>query len=281
MQDDSNWTEQMHRIASARLVVADMDGTLLTVAGQLPDGLWSTLARLRRAGIVFAVASGRQYPTLRSYFDPAPEGVAYIAENGGYAVHAGVEISARPLPLPVARKAALNVRTAARSHDIGAVWCARDVAYAERRDAPFLREVTAFYRSLELVDDLTRITDEAIKMAVYDFGDAERGSARLLQPLSSPAQLVVSTPHWLDIMNPEANKGVALRDLQAALGVTPEETIVFGDYPNDLELMEAATHSFAMANAHPEVLRRARYLAPSNEDRGVLVVLDAVLDTIS
>jgi hydroxymethylpyrimidine pyrophosphatase-like HAD family hydrolase len=88
---------------------------------------------------------------------------------------------------------------------------------------------------------------------------------------------VVSGEHWVDVMNSTANKGAALRGLQRALGITPAQTMVFGDYLNDLEMLDAADWSFAMANAHPEVVRRARHLAPSNNDNGVLRTISRVL----
>jgi hydroxymethylpyrimidine pyrophosphatase-like HAD family hydrolase len=54
--------------------------------------------------------------------------------------------------------------------------------------------------------------------------------------------------------------------------------MVFGDYLNDLEMLDAADWSFAMAGAHPEVVRRARHLAPSNIDNGVLRTVVRLLD---
>jgi hydroxymethylpyrimidine pyrophosphatase-like HAD family hydrolase len=74
-------------------------------------------------------------------------------------------------------------------------------------------------------------------------------------------------------MPPNVTKGTALRTLQAGLEITPDETAVFGDYLNDLEMLDEATHSFAMTNAHPLVLDRARHIAPSNADHGVLQVI--------
>lgn len=267
-------------LGDVRLVVADMDGTLLDAAGHVPADLWPVLERLRARGMVFAVASGRQYPTLRRYFAPAPDGIAYIAENGAYVVRDGAEISANPIGVAAAVKAAIDIRAVRLTHDLGAVWSARSTAYVERKDPDFLREAGAFYKCLEVVDDLLEVEDEAIKMAIFDFGDPEHGSAPVLRAKAQPLKLVVSAPHWLDIMDPDADKGVALRALQMTLGVTPEQTMVFGDYLNDLELMDAASHSFAMANAHPEVIRRAEYVAPSNEEHGVVAVLTELMDQL-
>lgn len=256
-----------------RLIVSDMDGTLLDGTGAVPQSLWPVLSKLRDNGIVFAVASGRQHPTLQEYFQPASAGIAYIAENGAYVICEDEVISTSPLGLDAAQQAVRSIRGIATTRDLGAVWCSRDTAYIERADSTFRREVDAFYKHLMVVDDLLALDDEALKIAVYDFDDPESGSGPILREVT-PLRIVMSAPHWIDIMNPNANKGTALRDLQSALRVTPDETMVFGDYPNDLEMMDAATHSFAMANAHPEVSQRAAHQAPSNEDAGVITILE-------
>ena len=79
-----------------RLVVADMDGTLLDERSRIPDGFWPMLARLKRRGVEFVPASGRQYATLRNMFaDKAAEildggELSYIAENGNVVAVGGI-----------------------------------------------------------------------------------------------------------------------------------------------------------------------------------------------
>jgi hypothetical protein len=81
----------------------------------------------------------------------------------------------------------------------------------------------------------------------------------------------------VDVLSPTANKGRAVRRLQEELGVTPDQTMVFGDFLNDLEMMDAATWSFAVANAHPLLKARARFVAPANNANGVVRTVRAVL----
>ncbi len=79
----------------------------------------------------------------------------------------------------------------------------------------------------------------------------------------------ISGQHWVDISHPNAHKGYALQKIQHQLGIGPEETLVFGDYNNDLEMMALSDFSFSMANAHPNVLKAARYQTDSNDQFGV------------
>ncbi|ANP50816.1 Cof subfamily protein (haloacid dehalogenase superfamily) [Streptomyces griseochromogenes] len=257
--------------ADIRLVVTDMDGTLLDDAKRIPDGLWPMLAELRRRGVLFSPASGRQYATLARQFAEVAEGMVFIAENGTYVVRDGVELSSDPLDRSVAADLARTVRRlVADGVDVGAVVCGKRSAYVERTDEAFLAEVRKYYVEHRIVEDVTAVEDEVIKVALFDFGSAEHATAPALRSFAATHQVVVSGEHWVDVMNRAANKGAALRGLQRELGITPAQTMVFGDYLNDLEMLDAAEWSFAMANAHPEVVRRARHLAPSNNDNGVL-----------
>lgn len=256
-----------------RLVVCDMDGTLLTETGELPEGLEAVQATMRTRGITFVPASGRQHATLAQMFDPAG---SFIAENGNLLVHEGEVLSVLGLEADIVRRVVELVRSTGRSN-LGLVVCGVRGAYIESRDPQVLAEARRYYARLELVDDLTAVEDDFLKVAGYDFGDAEDTAAALLAPIAETHQVVVSGKHWIDVMSPGADKGVALRELQEALGVTAAQTVVFGDYLNDLEMLDEAELSFAMANAHPEVVERARYLAPSNGERGVLTVLEHLL----
>ncbi|MEU2223556.1 Cof-type HAD-IIB family hydrolase [Streptomyces sp. NPDC018347] len=264
--------------AGIRLIVTDMDGTLLDDDKRIPGDLWPTLAELRRRGVLFSPASGRQYATLARQFAGVAEGMVFIAENGTYVVRDGVEVSSDPLDRSVARDLARTVRRlVADGADVGAVVCGKRAAYVERTDEAFLAQVRTYYVEHRIVEDVTAVEDDVIKVALFDFGPAERTTAPALEAFAATHQVVVSGEHWVDVMNRTANKGAALRGLQRELGITPAQTMVFGDYLNDLEMLDAAEWSFAMSNAHPEVLRRARYVAPSNNDDGVLRTIARVL----
>ncbi|MFF4559661.1 Cof-type HAD-IIB family hydrolase [Streptomyces sp. NPDC001435] len=264
--------------AGIRLIVTDMDGTLLDDAKRIPEGLWPMLAELRRRGVLFSPASGRQYATLARQFADVADGMVFIAENGTYVVRDGVELSSDPLAPAVAAGLALAVRRlVADGVDVGAVVCGKRSAYVERTDEPFVAEVRKYYVEHRVVEDVTAVDDDVIKVALFDFGRAERTTAPALSAFADTHQVVVSGEHWVDVMNRTANKGAALCGLQRELGITPAQTMVFGDYLNDLEMLDAAEWSFAMANAHPEVVGRARHLAPSNNDNGVLRTIARVL----
>lgn len=261
-----------------RLVVTDMDGTLLDDAGNPPRRLRRTVARLRERGVLFSPASGRQYATLARLFEGFDDGMVFIAENGTQVVRDGVELASDPLDPAVAARLVRTVRRLAdEGTDVGVVVCGKRHAYTERTDAAFLTKVEQYYVAHRNVADATAVDDEINKIAIFGFAPAARTVAPALSEFTSTHQVVVSSEHWVDVMNRTAHKGAALRRVQRELGITPAQTLVFGDYLNDLEMLDAAEWSFAMANAHPEVLARARHVAPSNNEDGVLRTIERLL----
>lgn len=262
-----------------RLVVADMDGTLLDADGVVPDAFWPLLDEMRQRGIVFAPASGRQYATLLDLFRSHADGMSFIAENGTLVMRDGVEVASMPLDRGFVVDAITRLRGMVEhgGRDLGLVLCAKQSAWVERDDPDFLAECGKYYALLQHTDDVLSVDDDVLKIAVYDFGDGEHDTAPLLADMRATHQVVVSGRHWIDLMPKDANKGVAVRALQHALGITAAQTAAFGDYLNDYELMGAAGMAFAMANAHPRVVDAASHVAPANVDEGVVTVLEHLL----
>ncbi|WP_018023511.1 Cof-type HAD-IIB family hydrolase [Corynebacterium ulceribovis] len=264
--------------ADVRLVVTDMDGSLLDENHQIPDDFWPLLDTFLAQNIAFAPASGRQYATLADQFETVADRIAVIAENGSVVVDHGELVSAIAIDAGAVTEVIRAVRAAGDDGlNVGVVLCGLRTAYIERTDELFKEEATRYYHALEEVDDLLDVVtgseDKFVKIAIFDFDDAENSIAPRLAKSASQLKVVVSGAHWVDVMDPAANKGIALRNLQESLGVTPAQTVVFGDYLNDLELFEYSELSFAMDNAHPLVKERARFLAPANSEQGALQVL--------
>lgn len=259
-----------------RLLATDMDGTLLNSNHEVPEKFWDILTQLRAKNIAFAPASGRQLATLQKQFEHAGEPISYIAENGTVVVHNGEIISLTTLDADTVHGIIDAVR--ASDIDMGAVICRPERAYVERNDEAFRAEGLKYYVSLSEVDDLHEVVnDEVIKVAIFTFADAEKDSAPVIRAACPDANVVVSGQHWVDVMDPAANKGQALIALAQALGIEQSQTLVFGDYLNDTELIQAAGKSYAMENAHPDIRAIADEIAPSNVDEGVVVVLEQLL----
>jgi len=95
--------------------------------------------------------------------------------------------------------------------------------------------------------------------------------------LEKELQVKVSGANWVDIADYRANKGEAVKLLQNKLGVGVRETMVFGDFNNDLEMMDRAYFSYAMENAHQNVKMAARFHTKSNNEGGVEHILEELI----
>lgn len=82
----------------------------------------------------------------------------------------------------------------------------------------------------------------------------------------------------MDIMNSDTNKGASLKKIQDYYGIRPEETMVFGDNFNDLEMFDCAYYSYAVGDARQEVIDSARFTAPPMKENGVLQILKELLE---
>lgn len=265
-------------IPDIRLIACDMDGTLLDDEHAIHEDFWPLVEALHTRGIKFCPASGRQYYNLVQRFGPIADELIFIAENGTFVVDAGTELSADCLSQSVAHELVRVARsTHAAGANIGVVLCGKHSAYIERTDEAFYREAAQYYHRLARVEDLLAVEDDFLKVAIYDFVSSEQFSAPAFARFKATHQVVVSGQHWLDVMAAGVNKGTAIQHIQKSLKISPEQTMVFGDFLNDLEMMDQAHYSFAMANAHPLLKERARYLSPSNTDNGVVRTIKSVL----
>ncbi len=244
-----------------------MDGTLLTSDKQLPVEFDLVYQQVKEAGIQFVVASGRQYYILKQEFEHIDHNILFIAENGGFVDYGDGTLLLKPFTKGAIREL---VRAIRQIDGVYPVIGGHDSAYIENDNPAFLKEVETYFVKYQKVDDLTDLGDELLKIAVCDLKNPEHNSYPILRSFDDRFQVSVSSHIWLDIMPIGVNKGEAVKFLQTHLGITPAETMVFGDYLNDYQMMKTADYSYAMANAHPELKKIARFTTLSNDENGVL-----------
>ncbi|MET4694672.1 Cof-type HAD-IIB family hydrolase [Endozoicomonas lisbonensis] len=265
--------------SSIKFIATDMDGTLLNEQGLLDSAFFDLHQQLEQRGIIFAAASGRQYYSLRETFEPIRDRMIFIAENGTLVMQQDKELYSCTM-----EKAAINqiVNEARKIEGSYLVLCGKRSAYIETDDHQALEEIKKYYHRCEQVDDLLAVEDDFIKVAICHFGGTEANVYPVLKKqFGEEHQVVVSGQIWLDMMNIEASKGKAIEYLQKSLGFTYEQTMSFGDYFNDIEMLKASYYSYAVENAHEDVKAFARFDAPSNEQSGVMQVIRQLLDNSS
>ncbi|MDB8791326.1 HAD family hydrolase [Romboutsia sp. 1001216sp1] len=250
-----------------KLIATDMDGTLLNNNNEIHHDFIDVFEKLQEKDIIFAAASGRQYFNLLKRFEDVKDKMMFIAENGTIVVYKGEEIFINSLDRNIAKEL-VNIGRNIENSNV--ILCGKNSAYIESTDEEFIKEVEKYYEKYEVVKDVNEIEDDILKVTICDFNGAQENSNKYYDDYREDLQVSISGKIWLDITNKGANKGMAIKALQEKMGIDFNETMVFGDYLNDLEMMEAAYHSYAMENAHDDLKKVSRFIAKSNDDNGVL-----------
>lgn len=255
-----------------KLIASDIDGTLVPDGShELNPELYDVILKLRAKGIQFAAASGRQWLSIESIFEPIKEKVFYLSDNGAYVGCHGRSLYVNPIE----RKTIMDMVQDVRNMDgLDVMICGPDVIYTETDNQEFLDWMVNGYKfHVKQVEDLTRVESEFIKISVYRKTDVEAHTRTLREKYADRLKITIAGDMWMDCMRPGINKGQAVKLLQDSLGIKPEETMAFGDQLNDIEMLKQAYYSFAVGNAREEVKAAARFRTDTNVNDGVLKIL--------
>ncbi len=258
-----------------RLIASDMDHTLLDEQGELPPDIDSYVSRLHAAGITFVAASGRPLNRLKQMFPPRP-GIAYIGNNGG-TVSYGDTILFQSLLSPQSYRAMAELTL--RDTPGVPVACSPEAAYVWAEHVEHEEYLTRFNPRIVYIDNFDELDAAIDKFSVYlPHGESIRYFEQIFHPTyADEFSVTTGSPLWVDLMNPGVHKGHGLRVLADHLGLERHQLMAFGDAYNDLEMLDEAEHSYAVRNAHETVRQRARFIAESNADDGVLRVIRRLL----
>lgn len=260
-----------------KLIVSDMDGTLLNDEKEIDPQLFELLPKLKEKGIRFVVASGRQYPSLKNDFQEHIQDVVVIAENGAFIMDHDKELMAEYMTQAEVHHC-LDVILPLEGAE--PLVCTKFRSYTTSRELYDFLSSPRFNYAMGLVEDLYDIAENIIKVSVIECGGhgAEDCFSRLRPVLMDSLNLVISGETCLDTGVRGVNKGHALHTLQELWGILPEETMVFGDQYNDVEMFGRGAYSYAMAGASPGVKAFAKFEAGSNNEGGVCKVIREILD---
>lgn len=256
-----------------KFIATDMDGTLLNSNNEIHADFYPMFQSLKEKDIIFAAASGRQYYNLLERFKDIKDDMMFIAENGTFVVYKGKELIVNSLEKNIAKELIEIGRTIPNSY---VILCGKNSAYIESHDERLIKQTAKYYERYKIVENLTSIDDDILKVTICDFNGSENNSNSYFDEYRDKVQITVSGEIWLDIVAKGIHKGVAINEIQNLLNIDYKETMVFGDYLNDLEMMSSAYHSYAMANAHDTLKKAARFIAKSNDENGVIQAIKSV-----
>jgi Cof subfamily protein (haloacid dehalogenase superfamily) len=265
-----------------RLVIADVDGTLVTQDKILTQRAQSAVAALYRAGICFAITRGRPPRGMAMLVDPLALDTPIAGFNGGLFVRRDLSIlEQKTLQPDIARQALDLIR--ARGLDAW-IYSGNDWLITKPSAPHVAREawtvkfepkvVATFDDRLDNVAKIVGISDD------YDL--VQRCEVDAQAAFGNRATANRSQPYYLDITHRDANKGAVVDYLSANLAVPPEEIATIGDSPNDVLMFKRSGLSIAMGNASDQVKAQADRTTDSYDDEGFAKAMERfVLEAVS
>lgn len=264
--------------APIRLLVSDVDGTLVTTDKRLTPATIEAAARLREAGIALALVSSRPPRGIAPLAAQLGLGTPVAGFNGGVILDSeGRSLAERPVPEAAARAALAGF--ARRGIDAWVFadgeWLVQNldghyVAHEQRTIGFAPRRVESFEPVIARAGKLVGASADAALLAECE--------ASLQAELGAQASIHRSQAYYLDVTHPQADKGHALLALARLCGVPPEETACIGDMANDLPMFGVAGLAIAMGNAPPAVQARAAAVTLANDADGfAAAVRDVIL----
>ena len=252
-----------------RLVIADVDGTLVTQEKVLTKDAIAAAGELHAAGIKLALTSGRPPRGMQMLIEPLRLEGQIAGFNGGVYVDPQMNVVATRLVAPEVAKEAMGlildqgldawlytpedwfVRNQAAPHVAREAWT---VKFEAKVVPEFSDELLA--RTVKIVG----VSDDHARVAA-----AETAAQAALGARASATR---SQPYYLDVTHPQANKGAVVTTLAKFLDIAPSDIATIGDMPNDVLMFKESGLSIAMGNASDEVKRQAKAVTSSNEQEG-------------
>jgi hypothetical protein len=254
---------------AVRLVIADVDGTLVTQEKVLTERAIQSVVKLRDSGIKFVITSGRPPRGMAMLVEPLKISEPIAGFNGGVITKPDLAtvVTKNILPPLMAEKVIKLIL----DHKLDAwlysatEWYVRDVnaphVAREQWTVKFPPKVVAnFDNLLENVAKVVGVSD--------DLDAVQRCEKDAQHACGDQASAARSQPYYLDVTSPKANKGEVVLAMSKLLDIPVDQIATIGDMPNDVLMFKKSGISIAMGNASADVQKSATYVTPSNEQEG-------------
>jgi Cof subfamily protein (haloacid dehalogenase superfamily) len=254
--------------SSIKLVLADVDGTLVTPDKVLTDRAVDAVRKLGEAGILFAITSGRPPRGMSMLIEPLNLTTPIAAFNGGLIVNRDMSvIEQRVLPEDLVKP--VSELFGSFSLDTW-VYQGADWYVPDPNGSHVARETATVKFEPKVMTGLDGLTSNIAKLVgVSDDLDAvARASTAAHDKFGDHVTASRSQPYYLDVTHPDANKGAVARYLSQRYSIPEESIATIGDMPNDVLMFARSGLSIAMGNASGEVQHAARRVTTANTDEG-------------
>ena len=259
------------------LVLADVDGTLVTEDKILTERARKAVIALQEAGIRFAITSGRPPLGMAMLFDVLDIETPIAGFNGGLFVERDLTIlEEKTVPPDVARQAIDLMR----AHDLDTwVYSGNDWLITKAIAPHVAREAWTVKFQPKVVADVREHLQQVAKVVGVsdDLEKVQRCEAEAQAAFGQRATATRSQPYYLDVTNKNANKGAVVGYLSQHVGVPEAEIATIGDQQNDVLMFKRSGFSIAMGNASDEVKAQAMAVTDSYNNEGFAKAMESFI----
>ena len=257
-----------------RLVVADVDGALVTPDKIVTPRAHAAVQKIMEMGIAFTITSGRPPRGMKMLIDDLQLQHPVTAFNGGLFVRPDLSVIRENLLPREAVQPVIDILTR-RKLD---VWIYNEKNwFVPSRHGPHVdrEEWTVKFPPI-VVSSLDGLRDRVMKIVGVsdDLGAVARCEKDVQQERGEHVSAARSQPYYLDVTHPKANKGEVITVLSEMLQVPTANIATIGDMPNDVLMFKRSGVSIAMGNASPEVQHQARFVTSSNKEEGFALAME-------
>jgi Cof subfamily protein (haloacid dehalogenase superfamily) len=266
-------------MTNIRLVVSDVDGTLVTSDKRLTPASVAAIEALRKRGIQFTITSSRPSFGLRALIAPLQLELPIGPFNGSALINPDMSVVEQHVIPEAAARQSLAL-LARNGIDAWIFTCNEWIIH--RDDGRYVaHERKTIQTDPRLVTDDAPYLDKACKIVGVskDFALLARCEAELQTELGAKAHAVRSQNYYLDVTPPGVNKGTFVATMGTRLGIPLSQIATIGDMQNDVPMFQTSGLSFAMGNASDAVKTHATHVTATNETDGFAKAMEQLLQT--
>lgn len=257
-----------------KLIISDIDGTILDKKGELPKQITECIKDLRKKGVEFTLASGRMLGGIPYFINEFEMSVPVILANGAlvYDIKNKTYVCAELISSYVAGKVAETIK----SHNaffyfysFSGVFCetiSGTLSYYENMNKRGLSNM-----QINKISDITEATqiNDVIKFVVHSEDDKLiKNIRKSITEFEDTISITSSNSKNIEITTKGTSKGNAIKTVASYTGVKSQDIMCIGDELNDLEMLRHAGFAVAMGNANEELKKIADYVTDTNENLG-------------
>lgn len=259
-----------------KLIVSDIDGTLVDKSETIPQELIRAVEACRKAGIIFALATGRTTELVKPFMEKLKIDAPCIAGNGAYIIQGSKCLTDHGFSIE-------PVRDIIKRADALGLTVTISTTEHERalRETGYVREHKRFGNRFTELLPFESIDWEHGRFQKVMIMDEERTGViqeftERLEPMRELYWITTFSSKAVELGPKNCNKATGVRELAGILNIPLRQVMACGDYQNDIEMLELAGYGVAVANALPEVKEKAVYVARNSYALGVAEAIKAL-----